>query len=93
MLNNISARQKLQNRFQIAYHAKDAARAITEFLHSEFPNVESRHLTALYHFCRAGQPEELPGMVYGMIASAWVQFLDEKYPQEVATASAGYSPY
>lgn len=64
--------------FYAAYHTSTAM--IRTFLRETFPIVQSKHLDALYHLTRAGQDDELPGMVYGMICSAWQQLLDEQFP-------------
>jgi hypothetical protein len=70
----------LNTLFFVAYHSDEPARKIRVFLRENFPTTTSRHLDALMHFCRPGQPAELPGMVYGMICEAWKQLLDEVYP-------------
>jgi hypothetical protein len=74
-------RELINDLFYVAYHSSlNPSAEIRTFLRRMFPAVQSKHLDALMHFCRPGQPEELPGIVYGMICEAWRQFLNEQLP-------------
>ncbi len=75
----MTKRELIDNLFYVAYHSSlNPSAAIRTFLRETFPAVESRHLDALMHFCRPGQSEELPVMIYGMICEAWRQLLNEQ---------------
>jgi hypothetical protein len=84
-LHGLKQRDDINSEFSAVFHSAQPSASIRGFLRSNFAGVNSRHLSALLHFCR---PEtdglELPGMVYGMIWEAWKQFVDEIYPDPTA---------
>lgn len=78
----MSKRELVNTLFYIAYHSDNMRLEVRKFLFETFPLVESKHLSALYHFLdvlRDSEDNNNP-MIYGMINEAWKQLLDEQMP-------------